>query len=144
MAGQLFYEDVEVGMEIPPLTKHPTPMQLVKWAGASGDYNPIHYNQDAAIAQNLPGIIVHGRLKSAFLCQLLTDWIGERGRLVKIGCQHRGMDVSDRDLVCKGKVTGKSTKDGGHLVECEVWVENDKGQKTAPGTATVALPSKEK
>jgi acyl dehydratase len=141
MPRQLFYQDVEIGMEIPTLVKHPTPEQLVRWAGASGDYNPVHYNRDAARAQGLPDIIVHGRLKSAFLCQMLTDWIGVQGKLVKIACQHRGMDMPGRDLFCKGRVTGKRIEEDKHLVECEVWVENEQGQKTAPGTAVVALPS---
>ena len=60
MAEQVFYEDVEVGSEIPCLVKHPTPRQLVKWAGASGDYYEIHYDKDFAQANGLPGIIVHG------------------------------------------------------------------------------------
>jgi acyl dehydratase len=142
MSKQLFYQDVEIGMEIPSLTKHPTPVQLVKWAGASGDYNAIHYNQDAATAQGLSDIIVHGKLKSSFLCQLLTDWIGDLGLLTRITCQHRGMDTPDKDLVCKGKVTGKYIDGDRHSVECEVWVENEQGQKTAPGTALVVLPSR--
>ena len=140
MAKQICFEDVEVGQEIPTLKKHPTPEQLVRWAGASGDYNPIHYNAEAAAAQGLPGTVVHGRLKSAFLCQLVTDWIGERGKLVAISCQHLGMDVPSKDMLCKGKVTAKYEKDGQRIVECEVWVENDNGQKTAPGTAKAALP----
>ena len=84
MAEQLFYEDVEVGMEIPPLVKNPTTRQLVKWAGASGDFYEIHYDKDFATAAGLPGVIVHGRLKSAFLGQLLTDWIGEEGTVEKM------------------------------------------------------------
>jgi len=142
MEQQLYYEDVEVGAEIPPLIKHPTPVQLVMWAGASGDYNAVHYNKETALGQGLPDIIVHGRLKSAFLCQMLNDWMGEEGFLKMISCQHRGMDIPGNKLICKGKVTNKYIKDGKHCVECEIWVENEQGQRTAPGTAILNLPSR--
>lgn len=141
MTKQLFYEDIEAGREIPPLVKHPTTQQLVKWAGASGDYYEIHYDKDVALSQGLPGVIVHGRLKAAFLGQLITDWSGERGTLKKLTCNYRGMDYPKKDMTCKGKVTKKYVKDGEHLVEAEIWTENEKGEKTTLGTAIVALPS---
>ncbi|MDY6911058.1 MAG: MaoC/PaaZ C-terminal domain-containing protein [Chloroflexota bacterium] len=142
MSEQLYFEDVEIGAELLPLLKYPEPRQLVKFAGASEDFNEIHYNKDKALADGLPGIIVHGRLKNAFLVQLLTDWAGDEGALKKIAIQHRAMDFPEHPLVCRGKVTNKYTKNGQHLVECEVWTENEKGEKTAPGTATVVLPSR--
>ena len=54
MGQQLFFEDIEVDGEIGLLVKEPTTRQLVMWAGASGDYNPIHYDKDFAISQHLP------------------------------------------------------------------------------------------
>ena len=103
MGGQVFYEDVEVGLEIPTLTKHPTTRQLVKWAGASGDFYEVHYDKDFAKSQGLDGVILHGRLKAAFLGEMITDWIGAEGILEKLSCQYRGMDIPDEDFVCKGK-----------------------------------------
>lgn len=142
MSTQVYFEDVTEGAEIPVLTKNPTPMQLVKFAGASEDFNPIHYDKDRALADGLPGTIVHGRLKNAFLIQVLTDWIGDEGFLKKIAIQHRGMDLPGSPIFCKGIVTRKYTEDGENLVDCEVWTENVKGEKTAPATATVRLPSR--
>lgn len=142
MGNQIYFEDIEVGSEIPALVKHPTPMQLVKFAGASEDFNPIHYDKDKALADGLPGTIVHGRLKNAFLIQLLTDWIGDEGRVRKIVIQHRGMDLPNHPIICKGVVTAKRSEGGAHLVDCEIWTENDKGERTAPGTATVSLPAR--
>ncbi len=139
---QLCFEDVQVGMEIPALKKHPSPEQLVKWAGASGDFNVIHYNKEAALAQGLPDIIVHGRLKSAFLSQLVTDWIGAQGALKKIAVQHRATDTVNTDMVCKGVVKNKSAQGGENLVTLEVWTENSRGEKTCRGDAVVALPSR--
>jgi len=142
MAKQVYFEDVEVGTEVSPLVKHPTPRQLVMWAGASGDYNEIHYNKEAALQEKLPDIIVHGRLKNSFLCQMMTDWIGEGGFLKKITIQHRGMDIPGKDITCKGKVMKKYVQEGKNYVECEIWTENSQGQKTAPATAVVMLPSR--
>lgn len=142
MAEQLFYEDVEIGMEIPPLVKHPTTQQLVKWAGASGDYYELHYDKDFARGQGFPDVLVHGRLKAAFLGQLMTNWIGEQGTLKKLTCNYRGLDFPGKDLIVKGKVTNKYIKDGEHYVECEIWTENEKGEKTTPGTAVAVLPSR--
>ncbi|MGH7863620.1 MAG: MaoC/PaaZ C-terminal domain-containing protein [Candidatus Binataceae bacterium] len=141
MAKQVFFEDVEVGSEIGPLEKDPTTQQLVKYAGASGDFYQIHYDKDFALANKLPGVILHGALKNAFLGHLMTDFAGEHGWLRKLSVQYRGMDVPGVKLKCKGKVVRKYVEDGNHLVDCEIWVENAKGEKTTPGTATVALPS---
>ncbi len=142
MSNQLYFEDIEEGTEITPLIKHPTPMQLVKFAGASEDFNPIHYDKDKALADGLPGTIVHGRLKNAFLIQLLTDWIGDQGMLKKISIQHRGMDLPEHPIACKGTVVKKYVENGENFIDCEVWTENEKGEKTAPATATVTLPSR--
>lgn len=142
MAKQLYYEDVEEGMEIPPLVKNPSTQQLVKWAGGSGDYYPIHYDKDFALSAGLPGVIVHGRLKASFLTQLLTDWIGDEGTVKKASVQYRGMDFPGEQMTCKGRVTKKYVQDGEHIVECEIRTENPRGEKTTPGNATVILPSR--
>ncbi len=142
MAKEIFWEDVEVGTEITSLVKDPTPQQLVRWAGASGDFYQIHYDKDFALDNNLPGIIVHGALKSAWLGQMLGDWIGESGTVKEFGCSYRGMDVPGDTLTCKGTVSKKYVEGDERCVECEIWLENSKGEKTTPGTAVVALPSK--
>jgi acyl dehydratase len=138
-----FWEDVAEGQELPPLEKHPTTQQLVKYAGASGDFYQIHYDKDFAIGTGLDGVIIHGALKNAFLGQLVTDWIGEDGRLTKLTVQYRGMDVPGDSLTCRGRVTRKYAADGAHYADCEIWLENGDGEKTTPGSATVALPSRE-
>ena len=142
MSNQLLYEDVNEGDEVTPLTKRPTTEQLVRWAGASGDYNPIHYDKDFAIKQGLPGVIVHGQLVGAFLGQLMTDWVGEQGALRKLSCSYKGMNYPGEVVTVRGKVTGKYIKEGEHFVECSVWAENPKEEKTASGMAVVVLPSR--
>ena len=92
MAKQIYFEDVQVGTEIGPLEKNPTTQQLVRYAGASGDFYQIHYDKDFALGNDLPGVILHGALKNAFLGHLMTDFAGELGWLRKLGVQYRGMD----------------------------------------------------
>ncbi len=143
MSRQVYFEDVKEGMELPVLEKNPTTQQLVKYAGASGDYYQIHYDLPFAKANGLPNVILHGALKGAFVAQIVTDWIGEHGALKKVSAQYRGMDVPGKRIYGKGVVTKKYIENGQHLVECELWLENEDGQKTTPGAAVVALPSRD-
>jgi acyl dehydratase len=142
VAEQVFWEDVKEGMELPALVKRPTTRQLVQYAGASGDYYEIHYDKDFAQGNGLEGPILHGALKSAFLGQLMTQWMGPLGALRRLSCQYRGMDLPGRPITARGAVTRKYQAGGQYLVDCDIWLENAEGQKTTPGSATVALPSR--
>lgn len=126
---------VAVGEEIPELVKHPTTRQLVQYAGAQGDFYEIHYDQDFARGVGLPGVILHGLLKAAFLGQLVTDWLGDRGTLKMFEVSYRGIDVPGKPYRCRGRVT----KVDGRDVELEVWGEDQDGTRTTVGTAGVEL-----
>ena len=143
MADQVYWDDVTEGMELPSMVKNPTTQQLVKYAGASGDYYQIHYDKDFAQGTGLDGVILHGALKNAFLGQFMTDWMGPSGTLKRLACQYRGMDFPEQAITAKGTVTRKYREQGSNLVDCTIWLENPEGQKTTPGSATVALPSKQ-
>ena len=143
MADQIYWEDVSEGMDMPPLVKNPTTQQLVKYAGASGDYYQIHYDKDFAKGNGLDDVILHGALKNAYLGQYMTDWMGPLGTLSMLSCQYRGMDSPGQPITARGSVTRKYQEDGRNLVDCEIWLENTEGQKTTPGAATVELPSRQ-
>jgi hypothetical protein len=85
-------------------------------------------------------VIIHGALKNAFLGNLVTDWMGPHGNLRRLACQYRGMDIPGHPITAKGVVTRKYEDAGAFLVDCDIWLENDQGQRTTPGSATVALP----
>ena len=142
MSEQVYFEDVEEGTELPTLRKDPTTQQLVKYAGASGDYYQIHYDQNFAKNNGLPDVILHGALKGSWLGQVMTDWIGEGGDLKKLVTQYRGMDVPGTPILGKGIVKSKRVENGENIVECEIWLENHEGTKTTLGTGIVALPSR--
>jgi acyl dehydratase len=126
---------VKVGDEIPELVKHPTTRQLVQYAGASGDFYEIHYDQEFARSVALPGVILHGLLKAGYLGQLLTDWLGDRGTLKTFEVSYRGIDVPGKPYRCRGKVT----RVDGEEIELEIWGEDSEGKKTTVGTATVEM-----
>ncbi len=140
MAEQIFWDEVTEGQKLTPLVKNPITQQLVKYAGASGDYYQIHYDKDFAKNNGLDDVILHGALKNAFLGHLMTDWMGPGGTLKKLACQYRGMDIPGTPITAKGVVTRKYQGGAEFLVDCEIWLENQDGQKTTPGSATVALP----
>ena len=142
MGEQVYFEDVNEGDEIPRLVKNCSTQQLVMWAAGSGDFAQIHYDKDHAISTGLPGLIVHGALKHAFLGQLLHDWVGEKGQVRKFGCSYRAMDYPNQDIVCRGIITKKYLDGNEGQIELEIWTENPDGQKTSPGSAIVVLPTR--
>ena len=141
-AQQVYAEDVAPGYELPDLVKNCTPRQLVMWAGAAPDFYEIHYDAEFARAAGLPGLVVHGALKYAFLGQLLADWVAPEGRVASFRCSYRGLDVPGEDLRCRGVVRDTSNVAGETRVELEIWIENTRGEITTPGSAVVVLPSR--
>jgi acyl dehydratase len=140
--GKVYVEDVEVGQEIPRLVKGPIEqIQLTRYAGASGDFNPIHQDAEFARAAGMEGVFAHGMLTMGFVAQVLTDWAGA-GTVRRLGVRFMGL-VRLRDTVtCAGRVLAKASKDDQHLVELEVWAENQRAERVVSGRATVALPSR--
>jgi acyl dehydratase len=140
MATAPRWDDLVEGEELPPLVKPElTTQQLVMFAGASYDFYQIHYDKDFAQANGLPTVIAHGLLKMAFLGQFVTDWMGPNGMIRKLGCQYRGMDYPGDVITVRGSIVRKYEENGERLVDLEIWTENQRGEKTTPGQATVAL-----
>ena len=139
MNQNLYFEDIKVDMEIPTIKKNPTTQQLVKYAGASGDFYQIHYDMDYAKNNGLPGVILHGALKNAFLGQVITDWIGNSGKLKMLEVQYKGMDLPGTPVYAKGIVTDIIDENN---INCDLWLETDKGDKTTVGKAIIQLPKK--
>lgn len=133
------FADVNIGDAIPELKKAPGRLQLVQYAAGSGDFNPLHFDPDFPQAKAIGDNIVHGRLKYASLGEVVSNWLAHTGRIVNLGCQYRGMDMRGAEFTCKGVVKAKHEEGGQKLVDLEVWTENAQGQRTTPGSATVAL-----
>jgi acyl dehydratase len=144
MADQNYFEDVKEGQELPPIKIAPDKQQLVKFAAGSGDFNPLHFDENFPMlkAMGLTENIVHGRFKYAQVGRLVFAFAGYKGRVKRFGVNYRGMDLLNKEITAGGVVTGKRQEGGENLVELDVWTENPEGQKTSPGTAVVALPSR--
>jgi acyl dehydratase len=140
--AKIYFDDVKVGDELPALVKGPIQqIQLTRYAGASGDFNPIHQDEEFAKAAGMGGVFAHGMLSMGFVAQAVTDWAGA-GRVRKIGVRFAALVRLKDTVTCRGRVIATSQKNGLNLVELEVWAENGKGEKVVTGTATVALAAK--
>jgi acyl dehydratase len=127
---------VKVGDALPPLTKGPIQqIQLTRYAGASGDFNPIHQDDEFAKAAGMGGVFAHGMLSMGFVAQSVTDWAGA-GTVRKVGERFAGLVRLKDTVTCKGRVVGAG------LVDLELWAENQRGEKVVTGKATVALPTR--
>ena len=133
------WESIKEGDSLPELRKKPSVTQLVKYAAGSGDFNPLHHDYNFPQSKALGTVIVHGRFKYAALGELVSNWVGHGGRIVKIACQYKGMDVPDKEFVCTGKVLRKREENGRKLVELQLSTVNEDGQQTTPGQAVVAF-----
>ena len=136
----LFFEDVNPGDEIGPLVKRASLVQNVMYAGATWDFHRVHYDTAFAEGKGFPGPFVDGQIFGAFLAQMVTQWAGPEGVLKKLSLSYRVMALPGDTLSCRGKVSETYEKDGENLVACELWIENQRGEKVvAPAHALIAL-----
>lgn len=140
--GELYYEDVRVGAELPAVQRTATTERLVRYHAAAGDWHPIHFDHQYARSVGFPTVILQGMLKAGWLAHMVTDWAGPKAWVKKFATQYRQIDVPLDTLTCRGRVTGKHAQGGEHLVDLEVWTENGKGEVTTRGTATVRFPAR--
>ncbi|MFB7170749.1 MaoC family dehydratase [Streptomyces sp. NPDC056254] len=108
MAAQIKYSDVEVGTELPAAVFPVTRASLVQYAGASGDFNPIHWNEKFAKEVGLPDVIAHGMFTMAEAIRVVTDWVGDPGAVVEYGVRFtKPVVVPNDDQGGLIEVTGK-------------------------------------
>ncbi|MFC9386152.1 MaoC family dehydratase [Streptomyces venezuelae] len=85
MTAKIAYDEVEVGTELPAQSFPVTRATLVRYAGASGDFNPIHWNEKFAVEVGLPDVIAHGMFTMAEAIRVVTDWAGDPAAVVEYG-----------------------------------------------------------
>ncbi|HEY3561413.1 MAG TPA: MaoC/PaaZ C-terminal domain-containing protein [Kribbella sp.] len=112
---------IEAGTELPPLTVTFKRDDLVRYAGASGDFNPIHWNDRMAAALGLPGVIVHGMLTMASAVRVVTDWIEDPADLVEYGVRFtKPVVVPDDDKGAAVTFSAKVDKVADGLAEIDI------------------------
>lgn len=139
---KLYFEDVKEGDELPSFTvANLTRTDFVKYAGSSGDFNPIHHDQTFAEASGNPTVFAMGMMNAGILSRLVADYAGiENVRKYRVRFATR---VWPGDSVtCKGKVTKKTVENGEKLIEGEIAALNQKGEVTIQGSFRAALPSR--
>ena len=124
------YDDVEVGTEIPAQSFQLKRENLVRYAGASGDFNIIHWNERVAKSVGLPNVIAHGMLTMATAGRVVTDWAGDPGKVVSYGVRFsRPVVVEDDDQGATVTVSGvieAKNDDGTVVVALDARVGEDK------------------
>jgi acyl dehydratase len=111
VSGQITYAGVEAGTELPVVSYPVSRLSLVKYCGASGDFNLIHWNERIAKAVGLPDVIAHGMFTMAQAGRFVTDWAGPRATVVEFGVRFSSMVVvPDQD-------NGASIEVSGHVEE---------------------------
>ncbi|MFF2816233.1 MaoC family dehydratase [Kitasatospora cineracea] len=102
------FDEVQVGTELPAQSFPVTRATLVQYAGASGDFNPIHWNEKFALEVGLPDVIAHGMFTMAEAARVVTDWVGDPGAVVEYGVRFTKPVVVPNDGVgATVEVTGK-------------------------------------
>lgn len=136
MAQQLLFSRLKEGQELPELVNSPiTRVQLVKYAGASGDFNPLHTVDSFAEKAGLDGVIAHGMLSMGFIGKYVREIIAEHGDIKKISVRFSRMAKPGDTLTCSGKVS--SVSDDSQQTEFEVIVRNQHGEKVTSGVCLI-------
>ena len=135
-----YYEDVQVGDKLPLLVKEPiTHQRLVRYAGASGDFNPLHTDPKVGEAIGTGGIIAHGMLIMGFVGELLSNYVGPE-TLRKFGVRFKGMTRLGDEITCTGTITEKYEAEGEGRVAGKVQAADQSGDVKVVGTFVAALP----
>jgi acyl dehydratase len=135
------YDEVEVGTELPAQTFPIQRVNLVQYAGASGDFNPIHWNERFATAVGLPNVIAHGMFTMAEAIRVVTDWVGDPGAIEEYGVRFtRPVVVPDDDRGAALEVTAKVTqKLDGNRVQIDLSARSEGQTVLARSRAVVRL-----
>ncbi len=137
--SKLYFEDVQVGDTIPRLITSPvTHLQLVRYAGASGDFNPLHTDPKIGEMIGTGGIIAHGMLIMGFVGRLVSDYVGPAA-LRKFGVRFKGMTRLDDVITCTGTITEKYEVDGEARIAGKVQAADQNGDIKVVGTFVAAL-----
>lgn len=135
----LYFADLEEGDEIAPLDLFLTKDQVRRYAKTANMYFPRFTDDEGARAEGLPGMIAPGVMSMGLLARMISDW-SPAATITRIGTTFRSPVLPDRNIHLRGAVTQKNEAD--HSAECDIWMENDDGERWVIGTVTISLPTK--
>ena len=135
--------DTAVGQELSPFVKPPIAQeQLNRYAQASGDFNPIHLDEEAAHRVGLERVIAHGMLSMAFLGQFLQQQIADipGAYISNFKVRYVGMVYLGDTLTCYGILKARAAQDSEEALTIECWAQNQKGEKVTTGEGVIVIP----
>jgi acyl dehydratase len=138
---KLFFDDVGEGDEAPAFSHELGRTDLVRYAGASGDFNPMHTDEVAAKGAGLPSVFGHGMFTMGMLGKALTDYVGA-GNLRSYKVRFTKQTWPGETLTTRITVAKKYEDDGEHRVDLECEVLNADGEAKVSGIAVAALPTR--
>ena len=137
--GAVKWEQVSPATSIPELIVCPDSMQIFMFSAVTWNRHHIHYNQDAAVSEGLPGVVVQRALIGNFFARLIANWAGDSAELRKLAWKVTRSALSGQKIVCRGRVQRSIESEGEKLVECEVTAFNENDELIASGSATVVI-----
>jgi acyl dehydratase len=142
VSDQVSYDEVEVGAELAAVSYPVTRLSLVKYCGASGDFNVIHWNERVAKAVGLPDVIAHGMFTMAQAGRFVTDWAGPQATVVEFGVRFSAsVAVPDDDAGATITVTGKvDEKLDGNRVALSLTARSGDTKVLTKAKAVIRLP----
>jgi acyl dehydratase len=134
----LRFDDIHVGHALPALEKPPiTTTQLVQYAGASGDFNRIHYDEPFAKEGGFPSVIAHGMLSMAFFGQLVGSWAGAT-TIARLSARFKAVTYPGDRITVAGNVTARD--ESARTIELVLHAKKADGTVTLEGAATLRFP----
>ena len=143
MATNVYFEDVNVGDELPAWSRTTDFMNWNRYAAVNDEFVYIHMDDEAGrAALNEQGAFGMGNLRYTYLLNALRDWIGDEAEIREAAVQFRAINQKNDTLTVTGKITDKKVEDGENRVYLETNVVNQQGDATCPGHAVVVLPNR--
>jgi len=143
MATNVYFEDINVGDELPAWSRTTDFMSWNRYAAVNDEFVYIHMDDEAGkAALNERGAFGMGNLRYTYLLNALRDWIGDEAEIREAAVQYRAINQKNDTLTVTGKITDKRVEDGENRVYLETNVVNQLGEPTCPGHAIVVLPNR--
>ena len=139
MTGQFNFEELGEGHDIPPFRVTLSKLQMMMYAAATWNPNQVHWDSDFCRKRGYADANIAGPMLADYLAEMLVQWIGDPSRLRTLEFLNRDLAFPDDTLICRGKVKGRRREGNTELIDCQVWVENQKGAVLVQGSALVSL-----
>jgi acyl dehydratase len=138
-SNTVYFEDVDIGDEITPLPMNPTRETIAAYVKACGITEKRFPDEAYARSLGMDGVIAPGNMGLAYLSRMLNDW-AQGAVLRKLEVRFRGFVKPGDQLTCKGLIVEKHARGSANSIECDVFIENENGDRPVAGSATVELP----